>query len=140
HATRKIKVVRKSGPDDLVFQPLYGGKVMRDNNILSRHIKPAARKLSAKCVNCGLQPEDHEKVITCPCYQKGPDYSFVNWRCLRTSYATWLITAGADPKSTQAQLRHATIKPTLDIYAQFVPESQKRAVEKLPKLATERIQ
>jgi hypothetical protein len=36
---------------------------MRDNNILVRHIKPAARTLKL---------------------------GFVNRRCLRTSYATWL--------------------------------------------------
>jgi hypothetical protein len=48
---------------------------MRDNNILSRHIKPAPK-------NLGLE--------------------FVNWRCLRTSHATWLKMAGADIKDAQA--------------------------------------
>jgi len=56
--------------------------VMRDNHILTRHIKPAARKL-------GLD--------------------FVNWRCLRTSYATWL----------------------LEIYQQHILESQRRVVDGL---------
>ena len=77
---------------------------MRDNNILSRHVKPAARKM-------GLR--------------------FVNWRCLRTSHATWLKMAGADVKDAQAQMRHSRSSTTLDIYQQFVPESQQRAVEKL---------
>ncbi len=31
-----------SGPNDLVFQLLIKGRPMRDNNILIRHIKPAA--------------------------------------------------------------------------------------------------
>jgi len=71
-ATRKYKLVRSDNPDDLVFQSVQHGKPMRDNNILTRFIKPAGRKL-------GL--------------------GFVNWRCPRTSRATWAIEAGANPKS-----------------------------------------
>ena len=56
-AVRKYRVVKKDGPTDLVFQSVKTGQPMRENNILSRHIKPTARKL-------GL--------------------GFVNWRCLRT--------------------------------------------------------
>ena len=74
-------------------------KPMRDNNILTRFMKPAGRKL-------GL--------------------GFVNWRCLRTSRATWAIEAGANPKDVQATMRHSRISTTLDIYAQFVPDSQRR--------------
>jgi integrase len=84
---------------------------MRDNNILTRHIKPAARKI-------GLE--------------------FVNWRCLRTSYATWMIEAGANPKDVQGQMRHARIGTTMDIYAQFVPASQARAVGKMMTMIDER--
>jgi integrase len=80
---------------------------MRDNNILVRHIKPAARRL-------GVQ--------------------FVNWRCLRTSHATWLKLAGADVKDAQAQMRHSRASTTLDIYQQFVPESQRRVVDRLTAL------
>jgi hypothetical protein len=40
---------------------------------------------------------------------------FVNWRCLRTSSATWLIEAGANPKDVQGQLRNSRIQTTLDI-------------------------
>jgi integrase len=85
---------------------------MRDNNILSRFIKPAGRKL-------GL--------------------GFVNWRCLRTSRATWAIEAGANPKDVQGMMRHSRISTTLDVYAQFVPDSQRRAIEKTSKMAAERI-
>jgi hypothetical protein len=60
---------------------------MNDQNILKRHLQPAARKL-------GLP--------------------FVNWRCLRTSHATWLVQAGADPKSVQGQMRHSRISTTMD--------------------------
>jgi len=81
---------------------------MNDQNILKRHLQPAARKL-------GLP--------------------FVNWRCLRTSHATWLVQAGADPKSVQDQMRHSRIQTTLDVYAQSVSSSQRRALEQLAAFA-----
>jgi integrase len=111
-ATRKYKLVKSDGPDDLVFQSVQDGKPMRDNNILTRFIKPAGRKL-------GL--------------------GFVNWRCLRTSRATWMIEAGANCKDVQQQMRHSRIQTTLDIYAQFVPDSQRRAIEQTSKMAAGRI-
>ncbi len=107
-AIRRYPAVKSSLPNDLVFQSVRQGKPMRDNNILTRFIKPAARKL-------GLD--------------------FVNWRCLRTSHATWLKMVGADVKDAQAQLRHSRASTTLDIYQQFVPESQKKAVERLSSLS-----
>jgi len=111
-AVRKYRVVKADGPNDLVFQSVKDGSPLRDNNILCRFIKPAAREM-------GLP--------------------WVNWRSLRTSHATWLKMAGADVKDAQAQLRHAHASTTQDIYQQFVPESQQRAVEKLSSL-TNRIQ
>jgi len=81
---------------------------MNDQNILKRHIQPAARKM-------GLP--------------------FVNWRCLRTSHATWLVQAGADPKSVQGQMRHSRVSTTMDIYAQIVPTAQRRALEQLAEFA-----
>jgi integrase len=103
-AVRKLKVVKSARPDDLVFQSLLSGSPMRDNNILTRFIKPAGRKIGA---------------------------DFVNWRCLRTSHATWLKLAGADVKDAQAQMRHSRASTTMDIYQQFVPASQRRAIDKL---------
>jgi integrase len=107
-AVRKHKLVKSAGPDDLVFQSVQQGKPMNDQNILRRHIKPAAQAL-------GL--------------------SFVNWRCLRTSHATWLVQAGADAKSVQGQMRHSRISTTMDIYAQIVPLAQIRALEQLSEFA-----
>jgi integrase len=111
-AIRKIKVVKSAEPEDIVFQSLLKGAPMRDNNILTRFIKPAGRKI-------GLE--------------------FVNWRCLRTSHATWLKMAGADVKDAQAQMRHSRASTTMDIYQQFVPQSQRAAVDKLDGLATSKI-
>ena len=59
---------------------------------------------------------------------------WVNWRTLRTSHDVWLKLAGAVPKDAQGQMRHSRISTTMDIYMQFVPESQARVVEKLSTL------
>ena len=107
-ATRSYKLVKSDAPDDLVFQSVQSGKPMNDQNVLKRHVKPAALAL-------GL--------------------SFVTWRCLRTSHATWLVQAGADPKSVQGQMRHSRISTTMDIYAQQVSSAQRRAIEKLSEFA-----
>ncbi len=112
-AKKTFKVVRRSDPHDLVFQSLLAGAPMSDHNILTRHIKPAGRKL---------------------------DIGWVNWRVLRRSYATWLIQAGADPKSVQGQMRHASSKPTMDIYAQIVPEAQRHAVAQMTNMVNDRVQ
>jgi integrase len=107
-AKRKHKMVKSDDPDALVFQSVQTGAPMNDQNVLKRHIQPVARRL-------GL--------------------NFVDWRCLRRSYATWLVQSGADPKSVQGQMRHSRIGTTMDIYAQTVPVSQRRAVEKLSEFA-----
>ena len=103
-AVRKYPVVKASGAEDLVFSSLVNQKPMRDNNILVRHIKPAAGKL-------GL--------------------AFCNWQVLRRSFATWLKLVGADVKDAQALMRHSRASTTLDIYQQFIPESERRVVDKL---------
>jgi integrase len=61
-------------------------------------------------------------------FKLGMDPKKATWRSLRTSCATWMIQAGANPKDVQGQMRHARIATTMDIYAQHVPESQRRAV------------
>ena len=63
-------------PEDLVFQSVQRGLPIRDNNMLSRFLKPAGRALGMP---------------------------WVNWRSLRTSHATWIKIAGADVKGAQAQ-------------------------------------
>jgi integrase len=111
-AKKTFKALRSAEPGDLVFQSLRNGSTMSDHNILSRHIKPAGQKLGI---------------------------GFVNWQVLRRSYATWLVEAGADPKAVQGQMRHSRIATTMDIYAQFVPDSQRRAVAQMMKLVDDRV-
>ena len=90
-------------PHDLVFQSVVKGTSMNDQNIVRHHLRPAALKLK-------LNPKK------------------VTWRALRTPYGTWMVQSGANPKDVQAQMRHSRISTTMDIYAQFVPESQQAAV------------
>lgn len=106
-AIRHVRVVKSDGPEDTVFQSLFKGSPMRDNNVLVRQIKPAAKTLGI---------------------------GWVNWQVLRRSFATWLKIAGADIKDAQALMRHSRASTTLDVYQQFVPESQRRVVESLGRL------
>jgi integrase len=103
-SVRHHRVVKRADPGDLVFQSVWHGTEINPDNIRKRFIQPAAKKLKL---------------------------GKVNWRCLRTSCATWQLQAGADPKSVQGQMRHSRISTTMEIYAQFVPEGQKRAAAKL---------
>lgn len=103
-AVRKYRVVKSSGPDDLVFQSVQDGKPMRDSNVLNRFIKPAARQLGI---------------------------GFCNWQTLRRSCATWMVQSGGDVKSVQGQMRHTRASTTLDIYSQIVPAGQRRACNRL---------
>ena len=111
-AKKTFKVVASDAPGDLVFQSLIKRGPMLDHNILSRHIKPAARKLGI---------------------------GWVNWQVLRRSYATWLVEAGADPKAVQAQMRHSRPSTAMDIYAQLVPAAQRRAVTQMMDMVTARL-
>ena len=108
-AIRRYPAVKTDGPDDLVFQSVAKGAPMRDNNILVRHIKPTARALGIP---------------------------WVNWQVLRRSFAMKLKKNGADVKDAQGQMRHSRASTTMDIYMQFVPESQKRVVDRLSSLSS----
>jgi integrase len=103
-ARRRYRAVKSDAPDALVFQSVKNGAPMRDNNILSRHIKPSARKL-------------------------GIDW--VNWQVLRRSCATWLDQAQVNVKDAQGLMRHSRASTTQDVYQQVVPEAQRKAVRKL---------
>jgi integrase len=51
----------------------------------------------------------------------------IGWHTLRRSLATLLISNGENVKVAQSQLRHATPKITLDLYAQAVSADQQEA-------------
>jgi len=101
---RTFPAVKSSQEDALIFQSVQTGVAMNDQNILKRHIQPAARRLGMKKVD---------------------------WRLLRRSFCTWLISCGADIKSTQGLMRHTNVQTTLGIYAQITTSGQAQAIEKL---------
>ena len=105
--TGLCRVVKSCEPDDLVFQSRIKGGPMRDNKILVRHFKPAARALGI---------------------------AWVNWQVLRRSYATWLRMVGTDPRDRPSLMRHSRFATTAEIYQQDLPESLRRAVDKLGNL------
>ena len=77
---------------------------MRDNTVLARHLKPAARA-------AGLP--------------------WLNWQILRRSFAMLLKRKGADVKDAQGLMRHSKASTTTDVYMQFDSESQRRVVDGL---------
>lgn len=114
-AWRTVKVLRSLTPESLVFQGLHKGGPMNDQNIRRRHVRPAALKL-------GIDPKK------------------TTWQAFRRSYLTELAASGANPKDIQAQGRHSRITTPMEIYAQTVPENQKRAVQKMMTAIQERRQ
>ena len=50
-----------------------------------------------------------------------------------------MVEAGANPKDVQAQMRHSRISTTMEIYPQFVPESQQRAVARMTEMVDDRV-
>jgi integrase len=55
----------------------------------------------------------------------------VSWHSFRHSHATLLSEAGESLKTAQAILGHSDLKTTLNIYTHAIPESERRAVERV---------
>jgi site-specific recombinase XerD len=56
------------------------------------------------------------------------DSSHFHFHCLRHTYATTLVTAGANVKEVQELLGHSDIKITLNTYSHVTRQTRKRAV------------
>jgi integrase len=83
---------------------------MDSHNLLGRVLKPA-------CKRVGLPS--------------------ISWHSFRHIYATLLSDLGESLKTAQAQLGHARLSTTAEIYTHAVPASQRAAVEKFPSTSTE---
>ena len=94
--------------DGLVF-PTRTGLPHSDSNLLARYIKPAGKLIGAP---------------------------WLSWHTFRRTHATLLSQSGASPKDAQAQLGHAHISTTMDIYTQPTPDHQRTAVDSLDQLVT----
>lgn len=98
----------RAEPDALVFQS-QRGTPLSDTNLLDRHPKAAGRRL-------GLP--------------------WLNWHTLRRTHASLLQQAGGSLREAQAQLGHARMSATLEIYTIPLAAAQRQAVEKLSVLVT----
>jgi len=80
------------------------GTPLDSHNLLSRFLKPA-------CKRAGLPS--------------------ISWHSFRHTHATLLSDLGESLKTAQAQLGHARLSTTAEIYTHVVPASQRAAVERL---------
>jgi integrase len=106
HALRRLNTSRRIADDSLVF-PSRNGTYQRPGNLHRRHLLPA-------CAKAGLRG--------------------FSWHDFRHTHATLLSDMGEPLKTAQAQLGHASLSTTAEIYAHAVPGSQRAAVERLEKV------
>ncbi len=104
-ALRQHSARSQTSDDSLVF-PSRNGTYLRPGNLHKRHLLPACAKA------------------------KLPRFS---WHDFRRTHATLLSDMGEPLKTAQAQLGHASLSTTAELYAQAVPASQRAAVERLEK-------
>jgi integrase len=55
----------------------------------------------------------------------------ISWHSFRHAHATLLHEAGESLKTAQALLGHSDLETTLTVYTHTIPDSQKRAVERV---------
>ena len=89
--------------ENLVFAS-RNGTPLNPKNILRRVLQPTCRKLNLPVIS---------------------------WHSFRHTHATLLGEVGESLRTAQAILGHSDLKTTLNIYTHAIPESQKRAVEKV---------
>jgi len=88
---------------ELVF-PQPNGKPMNPSNLINREFNPTLKRASLR---------------------------HVPFHSLRDSYAALMIWAGHHPKYIQAQMGHASIKMTMDLYGHLMEETNPAASIKL---------
>ena len=90
-------------PEDWVFASprTKGQKPYRPGMLIRWHLRPAAQLAGVK--------------------------ANIGWHTFRRTIATLLIANGEDVKTVQESLRHASSKITLDLYAQAVTPTKRRA-------------
>ena len=95
-----------NGSEDLVFHSRNGAP-LNPTNLAHRVLRPACRKLSLPAVG---------------------------WHSFRHTHGTLLGEVGESIKTAQALLGHSDLETTLNIYTHPIPESQRRAVERVAEL------
>ena len=95
-----------AGPDDLVFSSRAGTPIS-PKNMLRRVLQPACRGLGLPAIT---------------------------WHSFRHTHATLLGEVGESLRTAQAILGHSNLETTLNVYTHAIPESQRRAVEKVAEI------
>lgn len=107
---------------DWLFQPMHGRKgFLNSNNYRERVLQPAAIKAGLGVTDTGKTDANGEPILK----------TDVDIRCLRRTCATLFGDRAKDPKSTQAQLRHADPTVTLRHYQKAIPETVRAAGDQL---------
>jgi len=102
-ALLKLRGSAKQVEEELVFHTA-NGTPYNDSNLLHRYLKPAGKKLGMP---------------------------WLNWHTLRRTHITLFQVVGGSLRDAQAQLGHAKMSTTLEIYTLPIPEQQRVTVEKL---------
>ena len=106
HALHQHNARSRVADDSLVF-PTRTGTYQRPGNLQKRHLLPA-------CAKAGL--------------------SGISWHDCRHTHATLLSDMGEPLKTAQAQVGHASLSTTAEIYAHAIPSSQRFAIERLERV------
>ena len=61
-------------------------------------------------------------------------FEVVGWHSFRNTHATLLTEVGESIKTTQAILGHSDLNTTLNIYSHPIPESQRRAIDRVAEI------
>jgi integrase len=93
----------KIGPDDLLFTTPRGTP-LSSKNLYNRELAPACDRIK--------EPR-------------------ISWHSFRHTHATLLTEVGESIKTAQALLGHSDLGTTLNLYAHVIPDSQRRAVERV---------
>jgi integrase len=104
---------------DYLFGPSRGrpARFLNANNYRERVLQPAAIRAKVGLIDTGKKDKDGKPVFK----------TDVDFRALRRTCATLFGDVAKDPKSTQAQLRHADPSITLKHYQKSIPASVKAA-------------
>jgi integrase len=105
-------------PQDWLFQTTHGRPgFLNANNYRERVLQPAAIRAGVGVIDTGKKDRNGKPILK----------TDVDFRALRRTCATLFGDRAKDPKSTQAQLRHADPTITLKHYQKAVPASVKAA-------------
>ncbi len=74
-----------------------------------------------------------------PAVKRAKILKHVGWHTFRRTFSTLLKANGEDIKTVQELLRHATIKMTLEVYAQAVTPAKRQAQSKVAGMLKEKV-